>query len=31
MATGKKERKGASLCRESTTVGTLVGDGPKPS
>ena len=31
MATGKKERKGTSLCRESTSVGTLVGDEPKPS
>ena len=31
MATGKKEREGTSLCRESTNVGTLVGDQTKPS
>ncbi len=29
MATGKEERKGTSLCRESTSVGTLVGDQTK--
>ena len=28
MANGKEKRKGASLCRESMSVGTLVGDQP---